>query len=106
MRFPPRIWYPIAVVLAAINVGAVWFAAAPGEPMHATTHAVLGVAFALWAQRLRRASVTMSDHDGEIAALELEAHDLRQALAEAQERVEFAERVLAEQPERRPDDAP
>ena len=41
--------------------------------------------------------------DAELDAHELEGEDLRRALAEAEERVEFAERMLAQQPERRPD---
>ena len=103
MRFPPRIWYPIAVVLAVINVAAVWFAAAPGEPLHATVHAALGAAFAVWATRLHMRSGEEGRRDAELDALELEGEDLRRALAEAEERVEFAERMLAQQPERRPD---
>lgn len=103
MRFAPRIWYPIAVVLAVINVAAVWFAAAPGEPLHATVHAVLGAAFAVWATQLRLRSGEEGRRDAELDALELEAEDLRRALAEAEERVGFAERMLAQQPERRPD---
>lgn len=53
MRFRPSIWYPIAVLLSALNLGSVWFAARPAEPWHATIHAVLAVAFGLWADRLR-----------------------------------------------------
>lgn len=102
MHFPPRIWYPIAAVLAVINIGAVWFAAAPGEPLHATAHAVLGAAFAVWATRLRQRSRDEGGRDAELDALELEADDLRRALAEAQERVDFAERMLAQRPERGP----
>ena len=95
MTFKPAIWSPIAAILSLINMGAVWFAAAPGEAMHATTHAVLAVAFALWAQRLR-GSPQERALEGELDQLDLEVGDLRQALAEAQERLDFAERVLAQ----------
>lgn len=100
MTFKPKIWFPIASVLALINIGAVWFAAAPGEPLHATAHTVAGVAFALWAQRLKR---RLDFASGEYTAvspgtdtLALDIDDLRQALAETQERLDFAERVLAQ----------
>lgn len=105
MTFKPTIWYPIAAGLSAINVAAVWFAAAPAEPLHATTHAALAVAFGLWAQRLRRR------RKGELEAplealealegLEAEVSKLREELSETQERLDFAERVLAQPPEPR-----
>ena len=99
MTFKPRIWFPIASILSAINLGAVWFAAAPGEPLHATAHAVAAVAFAMWAQRLKAKRDFAS---GEYAVgpgpdtLALDVDDLRQALAETQERLDFAERILAQ----------
>ena len=68
MTFPPRIWKPIAWVLSALNVAAVWLAAQPAEPWHATSHAVLAVLFALWAQRLaaRQRPVDSSDTDAQL----------------------------------------
>lgn len=38
MTFKPAIWYPIAVVLSAINLVGVGFAVGPGEPWHAAIH--------------------------------------------------------------------
>jgi hypothetical protein len=52
MWFKHRAWIPIAWVLSVVNVAAVWFAAQPGETWHATTHALLGVLFAVGAQHL------------------------------------------------------
>jgi hypothetical protein len=52
----PSIWYPIAGVLCAVNLAAVWFAARPAEPWHASLHAMLALGFGLWAQRLRARS--------------------------------------------------
>ena len=102
MTFNPRTWFPIAVVLSAVNVIAVWFAAVPAEPLHATTHAALAVAFALWAQRLRRGP-TGGEVEAGLEALQLEVNALRQELGEAQERIDFAERVLAQESQvRRP----
>jgi hypothetical protein len=95
MRFKPAVWYPIAVALSAVNVVAVWFAARPGEPLHATTHAVLAVAFGLWAQRLRRGPRRV-ELEAELDALELDVIAMRQELGEAQERLDFAERLLAQ----------
>jgi hypothetical protein len=100
MTFKPAIWYPIAVGLSVLNVLGVWFAAQPADPWHATTHAAFAVAFGLWAQRLRQ-----GPRGGEIQAgleaLEIEMNTLRQELGETQERLDFAERMLAQGPELR-----
>ena len=95
MTFKPAIWYPISAVLTAVNVGAVWFAAQAAEPAHATVHAALAVAFGLWAYRLRRPSGDSQVEAG-LEALEGEVGKLRQELGEAHERLDFAERVLAQ----------
>ncbi len=106
MTFKPAIWYPIAVVLSVINVVAVWFAAVPAEPAHATIHGALGLAFGLWAQRLRQRrgvsepQARLEALDG-LATLEAEVSTLRQELSETQERLDFTERLLAQGPERR-----
>jgi hypothetical protein len=100
MTFKPAIWYPIAVVLSVVNVAAVWFAARPAEPTHATIHAVLAVAFGLWAQRLRRGHGGGRLQAG-LEAVEIDVDAMRQELSEAQERLDFAERLLAQRPEPR-----
>ena len=103
MTFKPRIWFPIAVVLAVLNVVAVGFAAGDAEPVHAGTHAALALAFGLWAQRLRQRPGGSELPAGleALEALEAEVSKLRQELSETQERLDFAERVLAQGPEAR-----
>lgn len=113
MTFKPKIWYPIAVVLSVVNVASVWVAAVPSEPLHATVHAALAVAFGLWAQRLRqrsRESATLTDDVAEqieepqqmqLDALDADMNSLRQALLETQERLDFAERMLVQEREMR-----
>jgi predicted outer membrane protein len=109
MTFKPAVWFPIAVVLSLGNLVAVWFAAVPAEPMHATIHAALSLGSGLWAYRLRQ---RLGQKDRRLApeavealdaleALEIEATKLRQELSEAQERLDFAERLLAQDPESR-----
>jgi len=106
MTFRPSIWFPIAAVLSAVNVAAVWFAAQPAEPWHATGHAALAVAFGLWAQRLRRrpsesefqARLAALEALEAVQALEIESGDLKKALGAAQERLDRAERRLERQP--------
>lgn len=102
MTFKPSTWFPIATALSGINVAAVWFAARPGETWHATLHAALAVAFALWAQRLRQRmhAGVRAEADDALGALEGEVGTLRQELAEAQERLDFAERMLVQSRER------
>ncbi len=50
--FKHRAWIPVAWLLSLGNLGAVWFAARPAEPWHATIHALLAVLFGVGAQRL------------------------------------------------------
>lgn len=110
MTFKPATWFPIAVVLSIANIGAVWFAAVPAEPLHATTHAVLAVAFALWAYRLRQGLggnelktrlEALEAEAGTLEALEGEMDVLRQELSETYERLDFAERMLTQAPDAR-----
>jgi hypothetical protein len=100
MTFKPARWYPIAAVLSVLNVGGAWFAAQSAEPWHATIHVVLAVALGLWAQRLRQRR-----GGGELQAgldsLEIDVTTLRQELSETQERLDFAERMLAQASEPR-----
>ena len=109
MTFKPSVWFPIAVVLSLGNLVAVWFAAAPAEPLHATIHAALSLGSGLWAYRLRQrlgenvrqlAPEAVEALDA-LEALEIEASKLRQELSEARERLDFAERVLAQDPDSR-----
>src|SRR5439155_22176855 len=108
MTFKPAIWYPIAVVLSAINLVGVGFAVGPGEVWHAATHAALALAFGLWAERLRQGpggSELQARLEGVEAAVNrlevLEAEDIKppQQLSEAHERLDFAELLLAGGPE-------
>jgi hypothetical protein len=101
MTFKPAIWYPIAVVLSVINLAGAGFAAGQAQPWHATIHAALAVAFGLWAQRLRQGPPGGSELQARLEALEADASQLRQELSETQERLDFAERVLAQGSEMR-----
>jgi hypothetical protein len=103
MTFKPSIWYPIAVVLTVINLAGV--ALATGQ-VHATTHAVLAVAFGLWAARLRHRPGESglpggTDLQAKLDALDGEVGQLRHELTETQERLDFAERLLAQKAEAR-----
>ena len=105
MQFKPKIWIPITVVLGVVNwLGAGW-AIRAAEPMHAGVHVALGLAFGWWAMRLRQAPRPI-ERGG--TSQELEAHgvaiedaqstlaDQAAQIAELQERVDFAERLLAQ----------
>jgi hypothetical protein len=100
MTFKPAIWYPIAVVLSVVNLAGVGFAASKAEPLHAAVHAALALAFGLWAQHLRQGRGG-SEFQPRLEALEVEVGTLRQELSETQERLDFAERLLAQGPEAR-----
>src|SRR3954468_13834743 len=108
MQLKPSIWYPIAVILAAANLIAV--PVYSGEPWHSFAHGAVGVAFALWAQRLkqRRDSEKGAERAIESAGnervdnLEDELTRLRQELNETQERLDFTERMLGQRSQKDP----
>jgi hypothetical protein len=95
MTFKSAIWYPIAVALSVINLVALGVAIRPGESWeHAGMHAALALAFGLWAQRLRQ-NPGASDVGDRLEGLEDQLTKVRQDLVETQERLDFAERLLA-----------
>jgi len=110
MTFKPAIWFPIAVGLSVVNLVGVGFAAGQVEPWHAAIHAGLALAFGLWAQRLRsrlggserqaRPEALEAQVSG-LEALEVEVSRLRQEVSDMQERLDFAERLLAQRPDPR-----
>jgi hypothetical protein len=107
MTFKPAIWYPISAILTLGNLAGVAFAAGAAEPLHATVHAGLAVAFAVWAQRLRgQGAPDRSELQAPVEALEFEVSKLREELNEAQERLDFTERMLAQGQETRREDPP
>jgi hypothetical protein len=107
MTFKPAVWRPLAAVLSVANLVAVGFAAGAAQPWHATLHAGLALAFGAWAQRLGRAPASLPESEGRLEELADQMDQLRGELNEAQERLDFAERMLArESSPRRPDDQP
>jgi hypothetical protein len=106
MTFKSPIWFRIAVGLSVLNLVAAGFAAGSAEPLHATVHVALAVAFGLWAQRLLRGSGKSErqaplEAPEALKALEAEMNRLREELSETQERLDFAERLLAQRPDPR-----
>jgi hypothetical protein len=102
MTFKPRIWRPIAIGLSAVNLAAVGFAAAGAEGLHAAVHAGLALALGLWAQRMATPKEpTQIDDGSRFEALEEDVRVIRAELTEAQERIDFTERVLARDAEQR-----
>ena len=109
MTFKPSTWYPIAIILAGINLIAVPIFS--GDPLHAMGHGAAAVFFGLWAQRLKQrrdqgedqAAVGASGGGEErIELMEDELTRLRQELTEAQERLDFTERMLAQRSQQDP----
>jgi hypothetical protein len=100
VTFKPEKWYPAAIALSVLNVIAVPFASGS---LHATAHIAAAVAFGIWARHLGRqrpqeANRSLAAADA-IAALEDEMSTLRRELVETQERLDFAERMLARRPD-------
>jgi hypothetical protein len=104
MTFKPRIWFPISFILSAVNLVAIGFASGAAEPWHAAGHGALALGFGLWAQRLRLSSGRSGIPElmeGRMDALEDEVNRMGHELGEAHERLDFAERLLAQRPEER-----
>ena|SRR2546422_7137394 len=109
MTFKPAIWYPIAVALTVINLVGAGFAVGQAQLPHAAIHVALALAFGVWARRLwqRRsgsepqAGVDALDTLDALERLEAEVSQLRHELSETQERLDFAERLLAQGSEAR-----
>jgi hypothetical protein len=108
MIFKPATWSRIAVVLSVLNVLGAAFAAGQAEPWHATIHVALALGFGFWARRLRRDPGGSEVQDrlealeaevSRLEALEVDVSRLRRELSEAQERLDFTERMLARGPE-------
>ncbi len=98
---------PISLaLLSAGNIAAVYAAvetAAP-DPLHATVHAVLAVGFAAaaqWAWRRWRQTAPATSSQERIEGVEADIDNMRQELLEAQERLDFTERMLAQRPSER-----
>ena len=100
MTFKPAIWHPVAVVLSVVNLVGAGFAAGSAEPWHAAVHAALALAFGLGAHHLRQGPGG-SERQAQLEVLEAEVSDLRRELSEAQERMDFTERLLAQELESR-----
>lgn len=101
MTFKPATWYPIAILLCVANAIAIGFASGA---VHGSAHGALAVAFGVWAQRLGRRRESEDDESlpetsEAIESLESEMIKLRQELIETQERLDFAERMLAQRPD-------
>lgn len=101
MWFTHRAWIPVAWLLSLGNLIAVWFAARPAEPWHATIHALLATLFALGARRLmaRRRADAEYEHlqhtTDQKEHLRQTIEGMQPRLQELEERVDFAERLLA-----------
>jgi hypothetical protein len=93
-------WYPIALVLGGLNLIGVGWAAGVAEPAHATVHVALALACWSWAKRMRPGR-DGSDRQERLDELEAELSDMRGELSETQERMDFAERLLAQGSESR-----
>jgi hypothetical protein len=102
--FKSRVWIPIAWVLSFAN-GIFVFTVGSGQPAHAAGHALLALLFAFGAQRLSarqgRDPLTREDRQTleDLQTRLGELNDLQRRVTELEDRVDFAERVLAKQRE-------
>jgi hypothetical protein len=103
MNFKSPMWYRIAVGFSILNLVGGGYAIGEGEPTHAVIHGMLALASWLWAGRLLQgprgsegeARIETGEHEDRLEGIETEMNQLRQQLSETQERLDFAERMLA-----------
>jgi HAMP domain-containing protein len=94
----------LAITLSILNFGAFIVALRDGEATHALGHVAAGIALFAWSRSLRRQHressaadrLDASDRDAQIEGLESDVEQLRRELSEAQERLDFTERMLAQ----------
>ena len=102
MALMTRVLYPAGLIFTAVNIAGVGFASGLGEGAHAATHVVLAGAGAWFTHRLHRRSGTEQaalgarDREERLEALAADLEMQRRELAEAQERLDFAERLLTQ----------
>lgn len=112
MWFKHRAWISVSWALAIINLAAVWFAAQPGEPWHATAHAALAAGLALGARHLQERRRSESRHEQWQQTLDQTEHSeeavagMNARVEELEERLDFAERLLTKQRNADPVDSP
>jgi hypothetical protein len=88
----------LPLILGIINFLGFVFALLSGEPWHATAHAAAAIPLAVWAHRSRLQPRVSSGETDRIDELETEVSELRRELGNAQERLDFAERLMAQRP--------
>jgi hypothetical protein len=97
MALRPTTWRRIAIVLSVVNLGGLIMALGAGEIAHAGAHALVGGLLVVWIGRLRERSrgAERIAGDERLEGLEDEVDQLRRELGEAQERLDFTERMMA-----------
>jgi len=109
MPFKPTTWFRIAAALAVFNLVGAGFAVGQAQLPHAAVHVVLALGFGWWAGWLRQRRGEREFQPGPdavdaleaVQALEADVLQLRRELSETQERLDFAERMLAQGAEAR-----
>jgi hypothetical protein len=104
----PTTKFQILFWLSALNLIALGYALP--NVLHAAGHGLLALGFGIWARRVRRdvepradtaVSELPADTEARMDDLGDEVNDLRRQLSETQERLDFAERMLLQERERR-----
>ena len=104
----PTTKFQILFWLSALNLIALGYALP--NVLHAAGHGLLALGFGIWARRVRRdveprtdtaVAELPADTEARMDDLGDEVNDLRRQLSETQERLDFAERMLLQERERR-----
>ena len=104
MALNPRLWRPIAAFLGVANLVGAGIHIGMDQLEGAAVHGLLAVGSAYWTWRVGRPRVPALENpetEERMEMLEAELMQQRQELADAQERLDFAERLLAQNAERK-----
>jgi hypothetical protein len=104
----PTTKFQILFWLSALNL--IFLGYALPDPLHAGAHGLLALGFGFWARRVRQdfddqdstqTQAVGTDNEERMQNLGADVSELRRQLAETQERLDFAERLLVQEREAR-----
>jgi hypothetical protein len=97
MSFKRALWYPIAVIVAGLNVAGAVYAYVLDEPVHAFVHTAIVVTFgmaALYLRQRREQAPRAIERNDNVEMLQANLSQLESELQHTRERLEFADQLL------------
>lgn len=93
--------YPLAIIVAGLNVAGAVYAYVQGERMHAFVHTAIVVTFgmaALYLRQRREQAPRAIERNDNVEMLQANLSELESELQQTRERLEFADQLLKNKP--------